>query len=127
MNHHKSLQAHKGRGAIGCIFFILITLAVIYGAFQYTRPYIKHSIMKSKIESVAQWALENSYYDDSLVIKGVLTAANELSIDISPEDIQLERTKERVNIFVSWEDEINLPSYHKHLEFEVEAIKKAKK
>jgi len=126
MDNYKRLRDHKGWGAIGCIFFILILFAVFYGAFQFSRPYIKHSMMKSKIEDLVKWSLENPHYDNAFISKSVLKAAKELSIDINLEDIEIERNKTRARIYVYWEDEITLPYYTKHLEFEVEGVKEAK-
>jgi hypothetical protein len=126
MNHYKKLRDHNGWGAIGCIVLLLILLAVLYAGFQFSRPYIKRSMMGNRLEYLVKWSLENPDYDNAFIIKSVLNAAQELSIDLNPEDIEVERSKERASIYVYWEDEITLPYYSKHLEFEVEATKEAK-
>jgi hypothetical protein len=126
MDNSKRLRMQKGAGVIGCIFFILILIAILDVAFQFSRPYIKHSMMKSKMEDLVKWSLENPHHDNAFITKSVLNVAKELSIDLSPEDIEVERDRERARISVYWEDEITLPYYTKHLEFEVEATKEAK-
>jgi len=120
MDHLKKLRVQKGKGAIGCIVFIIVLLAALYAAFQFARPYIKRSMMGGKLENLVSWSLQNPHYDDKFVIKSALKAADELSIELNPENIELERTTERITISVYWEDNINLPYYHKHLEFEIE-------
>ena len=117
MDHLKKLRVQKGKGAIGCIVFIIVLLAALYAAFQFTRPYIKRSMMGGKLENLVSWSLQNP---DKFVIKSVLNAADDLSIDLDPENIEIERTKGHITISVYWEDYINLPYYHKHLEFEIE-------
>ena len=123
--YNKELWRQKGTGAIGCIVFVIIFLVVLYAIFQFSRPYIKRSMMESKLNNLAEWSVENPHYDDEFIIKAILNAAKEVSLDLIPENITLERTKEHISISVYWEDDINLPAYHKHLEFEVEITKQA--
>lgn len=125
MNHPKKQRSDGGKGAIGCIVFIIILVAGLYAAFQFSRPYIKRSMMDGKLDHLTAWSLENPHYDNKFVITSILNAAKELSIDLDPENIGLERTKEDITITVYWEDDINLPYYSKHLEFEIEKTKKA--
>lgn len=125
MDHLKKLRIQKGKGAIGCIVLIIILLAAVYAVFQFSRPYIKRSMMDGKLDNLASWSLQNPHYDNKFVINSILGAAEELSIELDPEDIVLERTKEYITISVYWEDDINFPYYHKHLEFEIEKTKKA--
>jgi uncharacterized membrane protein YwzB len=126
MHHSRTFKNQKGKGAIGCIVFIIILLGLLYAAFQYSRPYIKRSMMEGKLDYLASWALENPHYDNKFIIKSVLNGATELSIDLDPENIQMERTKESLTISLYWEDDIDLPYYHKHLEFNIEKTKKVK-
>ena len=120
MEHSGKLGKQEGTGAIGCIVFIIILLAAGYAAFQFSRPYMKRSMMDGKLGYLASWSLKNPHYDNKFIISSILNAADELSIELDPENIGLDRTKERVTIAVYWEDDINLPYYHKHLEFEIE-------
>jgi hypothetical protein len=82
-------------------------------------------MMESKLSNLAEWTAENPHYDDEFIIKAILNAAKEVSIDLNPKNISLERTQEGVSISVYWEDDIDLPAYHKHLEFEIEKRQKA--
>jgi len=125
IHYNKELWGQQGTGAIGCIVSIIILLIVLYAIFQFSRPYIKRSMMESKLNNLAEWSVENPHYDDEFIIKAILNVAKEFSLDLIPENITLERTKEDISISVYWEDDINLPAYHKHLEFEVEITKQA--
>jgi len=125
IHYNKELWGQQGTGAIGCIVSIIILLIVLYAIFQFSRPYIKRSMMESKLNNLAEWSVENPHYDDEFIIKAILNVAKEFSLDLIPENITLERTKEGISISVYWEDDINLPVYHKHLEFEVEITKQA--
>jgi hypothetical protein len=125
IHYNKELWGQQGTGAIGCIVSIIILLLVLYAIFQFSRPYIKRSMMESKLNNLAEWSMENPHYDDEFIIKAILNVAKEFSLDLIPENITLERTKEGISISVYWEDDINLPVYHKHLEFEVEITKQA--
>lgn len=125
IHYNKELWGQQGTGAIGCIVSIIILLIVLYAIFQFSRPYIKRSMMESKLNNLAEWSVENPHYDDEFIIKAILNVAKEFSLDLIPENITLERTKEDISISVYWEDDINLPAYHKHLEFEVEIAKQA--
>ena len=121
------LRSETGQGAMGCIVFIIVLIGVLYAAFQFSRPYIKHSMMEAKMEDLAKWSLENPHYDDPFIIKAILNAAEELSIDLDREDIQVERNKERARIIIRWEDEVRLPKYVRHLEFNVEASREVER
>ena len=125
IHYNKELWGQQGTGAIGCIVSIIILLIVLYAIFQFSRPYIKRSMMESKLSNLAEWTADNPHYDDEFIIKAILNVAKEFSLDLIPENITLERTKEGISISVYWEDDINLPAYHKHLEFEVEITKQA--
>lgn len=108
-----------GKGTFGCIIFLILLSIIFYISFQISRPYIKRSMMDSKLEYLASWSLKNPQYDDKFLISSILKAADELSIDLIPENIDLERTQEYININIYWEDEISLPYFHKDLEFEI--------
>ena len=112
---------------MGCIVFIIVLIGVLYAAFQFSKPYFKHSMMQTKMEDLAKWLLENPHYDDLFVIKEIFNAAEELSIDLDREDIKVERNKERVRIFVRWEDTVSLPKYIRPLEINVGASREVEK
>ncbi len=115
----------SGKINVGCLVITFLFIAVGYIGFEFGKVYLSKYILNRKIMEIAGDASKmgqtgSTFPDERSIADAILKEAEKLSIDISYDDILVERNKQYVTINVTWEGEVVIPTYTHHFVFQFE-------
>jgi len=118
----------SGKINMGCLFIIIIFIAGGYAGFKFGRIYLAKYILNRKIMEIAGDAAQDYeakiFPNERAIADAIIKEAENLSVDITYDDIQIKRGKQSVTINVTWEGDVVLPQYTHHFIFEFESKRK---
>ena len=107
-----------GKVNIGCLLLILLLIAGGYVGFAFGRVYLAQYIFDRKVfeltGDVADDWQSKDFPSEIDVANAVMEEAQNLSVDITYDDILIEQEKKYVRIQVTWEGDIVIPFYTHH-------------
>lgn len=114
----------RGTVNIGCITLVLLVIVLGYVGFKFGRVYLAQYIFDRKVfeltgDAADDWK-EKIYPSEVDIANAVMEEAQNLSIDITFDDILVEREDKSVTIQVIWEGDIVIPFYTYHYYFPFE-------
>ena len=111
----------RGKVNIGCITLTLLLIVGGYVGFKFGRVYLSQYIFDRKVFELAGDAAEDwkekAFPTEADIANAVMEEAKKLSIDITYDDILVEREYLNVRIQVIWEGDIVIPLYTHHYYF----------
>lgn len=111
------LQGQRGAGGIGCLLLILVVGGGIYAGFQLGVPRVRHSSFSDRLsESIPLFQSET----EANVRKRVITMAAEFDIALTPEQVKVTVSKNKVTIEVNYEKFIDLEVWQTTLPFSLQ-------
>lgn len=107
------------------ILILLFLAGTIYSGVKIVPLYISNFMLGQEFKGIAELALQKSDAD----IKKILTKkANEWDIPIKEEDITVERGKDDINIYASYNIEVDFLGQYQHtFEFNIDVVKPLQK
>jgi hypothetical protein len=117
---YRSIMDPAGKGIIGCLFFLVVAAAVAFVGIRVGPMYYANSNLKSAIDAEASRAGAN-FLDDDTIIKEVLALAKRNEIQLTRENVKVERFAGQVHIIVNYSVLADLGFYQKNLDFEIES------
>jgi hypothetical protein len=108
----------RGKVNIGCLTLILLLTVGGYVGFKFGRVYLAQYIFDRKVFEITgdfadDWQ-SKLFPTDIDVANAILAEAQKLSVDITYDDIVVEREKWHVRVQVTWEGDIVIPFYTHH-------------
>jgi len=111
----------RGKVNIGCITLILLLIVGGYVGFKFGRVYLAQYMLDRKVFEITGDAADDwkgvVFPSDTDVANAVMEEAQNLSVDITYDDILIEREEKYVRIKVTWEGDIVIPFYTYHYYF----------
>lgn len=110
-----------GKVNIGCITLTLLITVGGYVGYKFGRVYLAQYMFDRKVfeitgDAAEDWK-EKVFPTDVEVANAVMEEAQKLSIDITYDDIVIEREDKYVRVQVTWQGEIEIPFYIHYYDF----------
>lgn len=120
-----SLKNERGFIKFKTLFILLLLAAVIYAGIKVVPLYISNFMLGQEFKGIAELALHKSDAD----IKKMLTnKVKEWDIPIKEDDINIERSKDDINIYTSYSVEVDFLGQYQHtFEFNIDVVKPLQK
>jgi hypothetical protein len=113
----RSLDA-SGKGNLGCLFSLLIVVALGYFSYKFLPHYVAHFELKDGLHEIAVYRAARAGSGKQAIQDAVLAKAKELGIVLKREDIKVRQEDEKVYITVKYTVPVDLPNQVYNLEFE---------
>ena len=97
-----------GRSTLGCLFTLLVVVAVGYFAFNVGEVYFRYFEFRDSMLQTARFA---AHYDDDGVRQRLRLAADSLDLPESAGRVQVRRRDHHIVIWTEYFDHIELPGY----------------
>ena len=119
----------SGKINVGCLVITLLLIVGGYVGFEFGRVYLSKYILNRKIMEIAGDASKmgqtgRMFPDERSITDAILVEVEKLSLDITYDDILVERDKQYVTINVTWEGDIVMPKYTHHFVFQFKSKRK---
>jgi len=118
----------QGKINIGCLTLTILLIAGGYVGFKFGRVYMAKYFLDKKIFQIAGDAAEDwkakTFPTEKDIADAVMLEAKNRSVDITPDDIEVERDRQNVSIRVFWEGDIEIPFYTHHFDFTFDHTRK---
>ena len=117
----KSVHSYSsGKGNLGCLFSLLIVVALGYLGYKFVPPYMGHFELKDAVNEIAVYraAGTRAGSEKKTIQEEVLAKAKELGIVLKREDIKVKQEEEKVYITVKYTVPVDLPNQIYNLDFE---------
>ena len=109
----------SGKGKLGCLFSLLIVVALGYLAYKFVPHYMRHYEFKDALNEIAVYRAAGTRSSEKQTIQEeVMAKAKELEIPLKREDIKVREEGEKVSITVKYTVPIDLPNQVYNLNFE---------
>lgn len=108
----------SGKGNLGCLFSLLVIVALGYLGYKFIPHYMAHYQLKDAINEIAIYRAAGAGSEKRTIQEEVLAKAKELGIQLEREDIKVRQVEEKVYITVSYSVPVNLPNHVYRLDFE---------
>ncbi len=112
---HRSHRSGKGR--LGCLFSLVIVLALGYLGYKFAPPYMAHYELKDALDQIAVYRAVKPA-EKRAIQEEVIAKAKELGIPLKREDIKVRQEEEKVYITVKYTVPIDLPTQVYELNFD---------
>ena len=110
-----------GKTNFGCLFLTLLLIVGGYVGFKIGKVYLSQYMLDRKIYEIAGDAAEDRkaklFPSERDVADAVMEAARRHSVDITYDDIEIDRKPRTISIYVTWEEDIVFPYYTYHYAF----------
>lgn len=116
----KGLRDSAGKGMIGCIIFLLVIGTAIFLALRLGPLYYSNHNFKSDIETEVSRAGAKSLKNE-VIVDNILATAKMYGIEISPDDITVDRFAGQVHVEVNYAVPINFALFQRGLKFHIES------
>ncbi|MCI0421570.1 MAG: DUF4845 domain-containing protein, partial [Acidobacteria bacterium] len=114
------LVRESGKGTLGCLFSLLIVVALGYLGYKFIPHYMNHFQLKDALNEIAVYraAGTGAGGGKKTIQEEVLAKAKELGIPLQREDIKVRQEGEKVYITVKYTVPVELPNHVYDLNFE---------
>lgn len=102
------MVSRRGRSTLGCLFTLLIVVAVVYFAINVGEVYFRYYQFRDSMEQTARFA---AHYDDDGIRQRLRLAADSLNLPESAHQIQVRRREHHITIWTEYFDHIEMPGY----------------
>lgn len=118
----------SGKINVGCLVIIIILIAGGYVVFKFGRVHLAKYLFNRELFEIAGDVAKDYearvFPNDRSIADVIIEKAENLTIDITHDDIRIKRGDQSVAINVTWEGEVVLPTYTHPFIFEFEAKRK---
>ena len=103
----------SGESKIGCLFYILIVVAIIYAGFNWGKAKWDYESMKEEITESTKLAARQQNINLSQLEESIFVKADELGIELFEDSIEIIKNKQTktITINVDWTTPIKFPGY----------------
>ena len=110
------LDDERGATRTGCLFLVLIVVAVVYFGHPIGSMYIRYYRLENEMHTQARFAPS---IDDDTIRRRLLQTIDQLSLPVEARRLSIRRTSRPREIVIStrWEETIILPFYTRVQEF----------
>jgi hypothetical protein len=108
------VRNQRGAGSIGCLFLVAITAAAMYAGFQFGIPRLRHSSFEERINESLGNLRQQSAAD---VQKQIIQIATDFDIALTPAQVKVDTSGNRLRIDVTYEKLIDLKVWQKTVPF----------
>ncbi len=104
------LDDERGATRTGCLFFVLVVVAVVYFGIPIAGMYIRYYRMENEMQTQARFAVNIS---DGTIRRRLLQTVDDLGLPLEARRLSILRTSRprEIVISTSWEETIVLPFY----------------
>ncbi len=104
------LDDERGATRTGCLFFVLVVVAVVYFGIPIAGMYIRYYRMENEMQTQARFAPS---IDDGAIRRRLLQTIDDLGLPPEARRLRIRRTSRPREIIIStsWEETIVLPFY----------------
>ena len=112
-------RAH-GKGNLGCLFSLLVIVALGYLGYKFLPHYVSHYQLKDALTEIAVYRAAGIRADSEkrTIQEEVIAKAKELGISLKREDIKVRQEEEKIYISVRYTVPVDLPNQIYNLNFE---------
>jgi hypothetical protein len=109
----------SGKGNLGCLFTLLVIVALGYVGYKFIPHYMSHFELKDALNEIAVYRAAGARTGSEKTIQQeVMAKAKELEIPLKREDIKVKMEGEKVYITVTYTVPVELPKMVYTLNFE---------
>jgi hypothetical protein len=110
----------SGKGSLGCLFSLLVIVALGYLGYKFIPHYVSHFQLKDAIEEIAVYRAAGTRADsqNQTIQEEVIAKAKELGIQLKRGDVEVRQESEKVYITVKYTVPVDLPNQIYKLDFE---------
>jgi hypothetical protein len=110
----------SGKGNLGCLFSLLVLVAIGYLGYKFVPHYVSHYQLKDALNEIAVYraAGTKAGSEKKTIQEEVIAKAKELGIVLKREDIKVRQEEEKVFITVKYTVPVDLPNQVYNLDFE---------
>lgn len=98
----------RGEGQLGCIFGLIIMLLALFIAYKVIPVKVKAADLRQTVVDEAKSA---GTHDDKLILKSILTKAEELNLPVSEDSVSIQRRASNIYVDVNYTVPIVFPGY----------------
>lgn len=113
------LDDERGATRVGCLFFVLVVVAVVYFGIPIAGMYMRYYRMENEMQTQARFAPS---IDDGTIRRRLLQTVDDLGLPLEARRLRILRTSRprEIVISTSWEETIVLPFYTRVQRFALE-------
>ena len=111
----------SGKGNLGCLFSLLIVVALGYLGYKFVPHYTSHFQLKDAVKEIAVYRAAGIVVAGSekqTIQEQVRARAKDLGIELKREDIKVRQEEQKVYITVKYTVPVDLPNQVYNLNFE---------
>jgi len=112
-----------GAVSFGCLLFLLIMIALGYVGLKVGEAYWKYFEAREKIREAMNWAATGDPKPEEEIIKRVITKTREVELELSVDDIRVQKRANTLTVIVNWVQEVEFPYYTLPLRMKVTVVK----
>ncbi len=110
----------EGKGLIGCLFFLLLGAIAMVAAIKVGPAYYSNSNFQNDIQAEASRAGAH-FLDDQTITKDVLDMARRNEIDITKDNLTIERFAGQVHITVEYVVPVDFIIFQRDFDFQIKS------
>lgn len=116
----RRLRDQEGKGAVGCLLFLLVAAIVIFLAVRIGPSYYSNKSFEADVRTEASRAGAN-FLSDEAVVKNVLDLARRNEIRLKREDVKVERFAGQLFITIQYSIPVDLIVTERTMDFKIKA------
>ncbi len=109
----------KGKIEVGCIFLVIVTVALVYGGVKFGVPYSNYYQLRRSIEGVVNAEAARPKHTAHDIAQFIIDEAAEHSIHLTFEHVEVWIDEFTLSVDVAWSVPVVLPGSTRVLDFEV--------
>jgi hypothetical protein len=113
------VRARAGKGTLGCLFSIVLVMALGYFAVSVGRPYLNHYKFQDRMKQEARFASKRS---DLTIQRRLRLYADSLGLPESAQQIRIRRRAGAIEIWVDYYEVIEFPGVVREIYFSPSAV-----
>ena len=117
-NPAAKLFGSSGKGNLGCLFSLLIVVALGYLGYKFVPHYVSHFQLKDALNEIAVYRAAKGGSEKQTIQEEVIAKAKEMGIQLKREDVKVRQEEEKVYITVKYTVPVDLPNQTYNLNFE---------
>ena len=108
------VRARGGRSTLGCLFTLLVLVAVFYFAVNLAEPYWRYYQYKDAMSQEARFA---DQVTNEEITRRLHIRADSLGLPAEAYRLRFNRTAKSISIWTEYEEVVELPGYTRHFVF----------
>ena len=114
----------RGDSKLGCLIWLGIFLAVLFVGYKFGTAQWAFVSFREQLFDIAKSAAREHTLDQGVYQKEIIRHAENLGIDLDPEDIRITETDNEVTLEVDWAAALEFPGYTYYKDYSVTASHK---